>query len=118
MPTLNHEQAAALPAYQRLIASVPGAKLRGAKMAYTSLNGNMYSYLTERGTLALRFRPSTQGAVTAALGAVPCLAFGRVQKDYVEVPAARLAEPGVVEPYFRLCHDLAATLKPKPTRRP
>ena len=44
---MEHEEARAR--YAELVATISGAALKGAKMPYTSMNGNMYSYLGENG---------------------------------------------------------------------
>ena len=43
-----------LAAYDRLIGTVPGIARKGASIPYTSVNGNMSSYLFGEGSLALR----------------------------------------------------------------
>ena len=48
---MDYEEAKAR--YVELVATIHEAQLRGAKMPYTSMNGNMYSYLGENG-VALR----------------------------------------------------------------
>jgi hypothetical protein len=45
---------ARLEQYERLVAKIPGLERKGASVPYTSVNGNMSSFLTEDGTLALR----------------------------------------------------------------
>jgi len=53
------KRAAGMPAdrlelYERLVATQPSVERKGATMPYTSLNGHMFSFLTETGKLALR----------------------------------------------------------------
>jgi hypothetical protein len=43
-----------LDRYDRLIATQPDVQRKGASVPYTSLNGNMFSFLTPDGHLALR----------------------------------------------------------------
>src|SRR5258708_876292 len=43
-----------LPLYERLIATLPDVDRKGAKIPYTSLNGHMFSQLTNEGEVALR----------------------------------------------------------------
>jgi hypothetical protein len=40
--------------YERLIASVPKIERKGAVHPYTSLNGHMFTYLDQTGTLGMR----------------------------------------------------------------
>jgi hypothetical protein len=46
--------AARLALYETLVATNPKVERKGAAMPYTSLNGHMFSFLTQTGTLALR----------------------------------------------------------------
>jgi hypothetical protein len=53
------KEAPAIPAdklelYEKLVATNPNVKRKGATVPYTSLNGHMFSYLSKTGTLALR----------------------------------------------------------------
>ena len=44
-------------------------------------------------------------------------AYGIVQKEYVTVPGALLANTDELAPYFRASYDYVAGLKPRPTTR-
>jgi len=55
----KREAATRIPAerieqYDRLIATQPGIERKGATVPYTSVNGHMFSFLSDTGTLALR----------------------------------------------------------------
>jgi hypothetical protein len=106
-----------LAAYDSLIATIPGHKRRGAAMAYTSLNGRMFSYMNAEGVLALRLPPAEREAFMQQYGAPLHQAYGVVQKEYVTIPAAVLYDTGALKSYFRGGHDFVAGLKPKPTKR-
>ena len=106
-----------IAAYERVIASVPGAVRRGAKLPYTSMNGNMYSMLDEAGVLALRLSPADRTAFMEAFGATLQVAYGHVRPDYVSVPDAILLDTVTLTPWFARSHAYAATLKPKATTR-
>lgn len=43
-------------------------------------------------------------------------AYGIVQKEYVTVPAALLADTARFVPHFRASFEYATALKPKPTK--
>jgi hypothetical protein len=111
---VEHEQAKAR--YAELVATVDGAELKGAKMPYTSMNGNMYSYLGENG-VALRLPPDVREEFLVKYQTVLYHAYGIVQKEYVTVPAELLAETDELAPYFRASFDYAKTLRPKATKR-
>jgi hypothetical protein len=46
---LRRERLLAKVRYVELVATVGEAALKGAKIPYTSMNGNMYSYLSDNG---------------------------------------------------------------------
>lgn len=106
-----------IAAYERLIASVPGAERKGAKLPYTSMNGNMYSMLDEDGVVALRLSPADRAAFTETFGATLQVAYGHVRREYVSVPDAILLDTASLEPWFARSHAYAATLKAKATTR-
>ena len=43
-----------LAEYSAAVKATPGAELKGASMPYTSVNGNMHSFLDKLGVCALR----------------------------------------------------------------
>jgi TfoX/Sxy family transcriptional regulator of competence genes len=108
---------AAKASYAALIATVPEAELKGAAMPYTSLNGNMFSYLHPSGRLALRLASGDRERFLAEHATTLFEAYGVVQKEYVTAPAALLADTERLSPYFRSSYEYAATLKPKPTKK-
>ena len=111
---MDNEEARTL--YARLVATTQEAQLKGAKMPYTSMNGNMYSYLGENG-VALRLPSDVRGEFLAKYQTTLYHAYDIVQKEYVTVPAGLLVDTDELAPYFRISHDYAKTLKPKPTKR-
>ena len=107
----------ALAAYDRLIASVPGLVRKGASIPYTSVNGNMSSYLFDEGSLALRLSPTDRAAFLARFEAHLHEAYGIVQKEYVDVPDALLDDPDQLGSWFAASHAYVLGLRPKPTTR-
>ena len=111
---MEYEQAKAR--YTELVATLHEAELKGAKMPYTSMNGNMYSYLGENG-VALRLPAGARDEFLAKYQTVLYHAYGIVQKEYVTVPAELLAKTDELAPHFRASFDYAKTLRPKATKR-
>jgi hypothetical protein len=107
----------AVAAYDRVIATVPGVERKGAKMPYTSVNGNMSSYLAEDGTLALRLSPTDLERFMAEFGASLNVTYGHVQKEYVAVPAVVFQDAPTLAPWFAASWGYVSSLKPKPTTR-
>jgi hypothetical protein len=102
--------------YAELVATIREAQLNGAKMPYTSMNGNMYSYLGENG-VALRLPADTREEFLAKYQTTLYHAHGIVQKEYVTVPAELLVKADELAEYFRVSFEYARTLKPKATKR-
>jgi hypothetical protein len=44
-------------------------------------------------------------------------AYGIVQKEYVTVPDALLAETNELKPYLKMSYEYARSLKPKPAKK-
>src|SRR5215831_18998322 len=111
---MEYEQAKAR--YAELVATVRDAELKGAKMPYTAMNGNMYSYLGENG-VALRLPAGAREEFIVKYQTSLYHAYGIVQKEYVTVPAELLAKTDELAPYFRASFDYAKGLRPKATKR-
>ena len=102
--------------YAELVATIHEAQLKGAKMPYTSMNGNMYSYLGENG-VGLRLPVDAREEFLARYQTTLYHTHGIVQKEYVTVPAELLVQTGELAPYFRASFEYAKTLRPKATKR-
>ena len=111
---MDYEEAKAR--YVELVATVGEASFKGAKIPYTFVNGNMYSYLGENG-VGLRLPADTREEFLAKYQTTLYHAYGIEQKEYVTVPPDVLAKTDELAPYFRVSFDYAKTLKPKPTKR-
>jgi hypothetical protein len=104
-------------AYERLVAAVSEVERKGATMPYTSVNGNMFSYLDASGSMALRLPASDRAEFIDQFATRLHEAYGIVQKEYVTVPGDLLDDTERLLPWFRKSHDYALTLKAKPTKR-
>lgn len=103
--------------YDALIERHPGVERKGAKSAYTSMNGNMFSFLTEDGGLALRLGEEAREKFMAKHRLELSVQHGRVMKEYVQIPAKLLKDKRVMNRAFAQSVDYAGTLKPKATTR-
>ena len=86
-------------------------------MPYTSVNGNMFSYLEASGSMALRLDGPDRIAFIERFSTTLHHAYGIVQKEYVTVPADLLDNTAQLLPWFEASHAYALTLKAKPTKR-
>jgi hypothetical protein len=103
--------------YDRLLATLPGVERKGATVAYTSLNGHMFSFLTPTGSLVLRLPAGAREAFLERYATTLHEASGTVMKDWVSVPDALFADTAELAPHFQASHAYVAAQKPKPNRR-
>jgi hypothetical protein len=106
-----------LALYEKLVATNPKVELKGATVPYTSLNGNMFSYLSKEGRLELRLPAGEREAFLKKYKAKLCEAYGKVQPEYVEVPDSLLASTGELKKFFNASYEYVSSLKPKPTAK-
>ena len=105
-----------LERYDRLIATQSGVVRKGATMPYTSVNGNMFSYLQD-GHLVLRLPGEERTAFLDRYDTRLHETHGIVQKEYVDVPDTLLVDTAQLASWFAASHEYASGLKPKPTTR-
>jgi len=103
--------------YEKLVATNAGAELKGASVPYTAMNGNMSSYLSKEGKLALRLPPADIEVFLKKYKTKLCDAYGVVQKEYVEVPDSLLAKTSELKKYFDISVEHVSSLKPKPATK-
>lgn len=108
--------AATIERYDALVAAFPDVERKGASMPYTSLNGNMFSFLTAEGRIALRLDDDARAALLKR-GGEPCVQHGAVMKEYALVPEALAKRPKELAKLFEASLRHARTLEAKPTKR-
>jgi hypothetical protein len=99
--------------YEKLVATNPKVELKGATVPYTSVNGNMFSYLSKEGKLELRLPAEERDAFLTKYKAKLCEAYGKVQPEYVEVPDSLLASTRELKKFFDRSYQYVSSLKPK-----
>jgi TfoX/Sxy family transcriptional regulator of competence genes len=99
--------------YEAIVATIPGLKCKGATMPYTAVNGHMFSFLTQDGSLALRLPLQTREAFLRKFKTTLVEAHGTVMKEYVAVPDALWQTVDEMKLYFDLSYQYVQTLKPK-----
>jgi TfoX/Sxy family transcriptional regulator of competence genes len=115
MPGQNISSEERIALYNQLVESHSGAERKGDTVPYTSLNGNMYSYLSNDGFLALRLGKANREAFLEKYKTTLVYAYGIIQKEYVTVPDSLLQNIDEMKTYFDLSYQYASSLKPKPT---
>ncbi len=113
----NEAKAANLDLYEKLVATNPSVDRKGATTPYTSLNGHMFSFLTEEGKLALRLPAEERESFLEKYATKLCEQHGTVMKEYVEVPDTLLKKTEELKTYFEISYSYVASLKPKPTKK-
>jgi hypothetical protein len=106
-----------LQLYEALVATNPLVERKGATVPYTSLNGNMFSYLSKDGKVELRLPLDARQEFLKKYKAKLCEAYGIVQEEYVEVPDSLLAKTSELKKYFDVSYQYVKSLKAKPTTR-
>jgi hypothetical protein len=103
--------------YEGLIAGVPDVERKGKATPYTSMNGNMFSFLGQSGVLAFRLSKPERAAFLEEHPDAVVEQYGAVMKDYVAVPDAVLEDGEALGALWERCVAHARTLKPKATPR-
>jgi hypothetical protein len=104
-----------LAAFETMIAGVKGVERKGATMPYVSINGNMYAMINKANVIGIRLGESDMAAFLLS-GGTPFEGIpGFVNKDYAAVPRTMLGDTKSLQTWFRLSHNHASRLKPKPT---
>jgi len=76
--------------YSKMVASHPDAIRKGDTIPYTSLNGNMYSFLAKGDFVGLRLPEAERIKFLEKYKTTLVEQYGVVQKEYVVVPDSLL----------------------------
>lgn len=106
-----------LALYEKLIATTPGVERKGVTLPYTSVNGNMFSFITSRGGLAIRLSADDRAAFEKKYKTPPVIQHGAVMKEYVSVPDALLKKASEIKPIWSNSVAYAKALKAKPAKK-
>ena len=106
----------ALTRYENLVAKF-GVERKGAKNPYTSINGNMFSFLTPEGDLAVRLSDADRAAFTKKFGERPCIQYGAVMREYVQLPSEVFHNARSASSWFKKSVEYSRALKPKATKK-
>jgi len=96
--------------YEKLIGTVPEIEIKGATTRYTSLNGNMYSFISKDGSIGLRLSEIDRATELQ-------IQYGSVMKEYVAVPESFFKNTRTIKKWMTHSYEYAKTLKPKPTKK-
>ena len=104
--------------YDALIATIPAIERKGDNNPYTSHNGNMFTLLSKKETLAIRLGEKERDAFLKKYKAKLMEAYGIVMKEYVEVPDSLLKKTKELKPWLTASYEYVKTLRAKATRKP
>lgn len=107
----------ALTLYSTLVKTIPGLEQKGASLPYTSVNGNMFSFLAPDGSLALRLGKTEREAFLQKFKTGLKEQHGTVLKEYVAVPDTLFKKIAALKPYFGQSYVYAGNLKPKAAKK-
>lgn len=107
----------ALERYTKLVSGVKDLQVKGKANPYTSMNGNMFSFLDKSGKLCLRLSKDDQEAFVAMHKTKPVKQYGAVMRGYVEIPESVAQDTALLKKYFRQCLAHAKTLPAKATKK-
>lgn len=102
-----------LELYEKLIATHPDIERKGDVHPYTSINGHMFSYLDQTGTMGLRLPKDELEAFLKKYKTKLFVSYGVVKKDWVAVPDSLLKNTNELKKYLQLSYEYTQTLKPK-----
>jgi hypothetical protein len=117
MPKHNNGRDSKIVLFEKLVATHPQAVLKGATIPYTSVNGNMYSYFSKEGYLALRLPEEVRVTFLKKHKTTLVTSYGIVQKEYVVVPDSLLKKTTELKQYFHSSYKYVSSLKPKLTTK-
>ena len=104
---------AKLELYEKLIATSPEIERKGDVHPYTSVNGHMFSYLDQTGTMGLRLPKDALEAFLKKYETKPFVSYGVVKKDWATVPDSLLKNTKELKKYLQVSYEYTKTLKPK-----
>jgi len=99
--------------YEKMVASQPDVQRRGAANPYTSMSGNMFSFITKEDQIALRLPDE----VREKMKAEPVIQHNSVMRGYALAPKAMLTKPAQLAKLFAQSVAYAETLPAKPTKK-
>ena len=104
---------AKLELYEKLIATNPGVERKGDVHPYTSVNGHMFTYLDQTGTLGIRLPKDELEAFLKKYKTTLFETYGVVKKDWATVPDSLLQHTEELKKYLIISFEYTKSLRPK-----
>jgi TfoX/Sxy family transcriptional regulator of competence genes len=103
--------------YDQLIESFAEVDLKGKTMHYTSMNGNMFSFVSKDGEMGFRMTKEDRAHYISKEGATEMIQHNCVMNGYVHVSETMIGDREKLIEIFSKSIEFAKTLKPKPTKK-
>lgn len=111
------DYASALQRYRTVVEGFPDIEVKGKANPYTSMNGNMFSFLDKTGLLCLRLSEAERIEFVEVYDTEPVEQYGAIMKEYVAVPDRLASDMAQLHDWFEKCIAHAASLPVKATKR-
>ena len=86
--------------YDKVIANNTAIERKGATMPYTSVNGNMFTFLDKDGEMSIRLSKEDREEFITKYNSKLSVQHGAVMKEYVVVPDSLLQNTEALKPYI------------------
>jgi len=106
-----------LDLYDKFISMNAEIKRKGTTLPYTSVNGNMFTFLSKDGKLNIRLPAPDRESFITKFKTSPSVQHGVTMKEYVVVPEFLLKNTNELQLYVDRSFEYAKTLKSKTTTK-
>jgi TfoX/Sxy family transcriptional regulator of competence genes len=103
--------------YEKLVDAIPGIERKGAAMPYTSVNGNMFSFMDKQGDCGIRLPEKDRDEFLKKYKTKLFETQGTVLKEYVTIPGSLLNKTNELKKWLEISYAYVQSLKPKPTKK-
>ena len=120
MPLKNQKQIIApdkLMLYDKLISANAAIERKGVTLPYTSVNGNMFTFLSGEGELSIRLPAKERDEFIKKFNTRLSVQHGVIMKEYVVVPESLFKKISELKTYVDISFKYALTLKPKVSKK-
>jgi hypothetical protein len=103
--------------YDDVVGKLEGVERKGKTMPYTSLNGHMFSFVSQEDTVGVRLSKIDREESLENHEEAMIIQHGHIMKEYVRVPAAFFENVDLLKEILEQSHAYVASLKPKATKK-
>lgn len=103
--------------YNKLISVNPAIERKGVTLPYTSVNGNMFTFLSGAGELNIRLPEKERNEFIKKFKTRLSVQHGVIMKEYVVVPESLFKRISELKTYVDISFKYALTLKPKVSKK-